>query len=127
MKIIVTAIILLLCTIVPAIAIFVHEDARTSDLTAEILARAPERGNFWPRKVVVPAGKKVKLRIRNVDTVTHGFTIPAFDIRAGDIKAGHYAIVEFTPDKPGEYAFYCTAWCGEFHLQMRGVLKVTAQ
>ncbi len=126
MKIIVTAVILLSCTIVPVIAIFVHEDARTSDLTAEILARAPERGNFWPRKVVVPAGKKVKLRIRNVDTVTHGFAIPALDINAGEIKAGHYAIVEFTPEKPGEYAFYCTAWCGEFHLQMRGVVEVTA-
>jgi heme/copper-type cytochrome/quinol oxidase subunit 2 len=126
MKIIITAVILLLCTFIPAIAIFVHEDARTSDLTAEILARAPERGNFWPREVVVPAGKKVKLRIRNVDTVTHGFVIPAMDIRVGDIKAGHYAIVEFIPEKPGEYAFYCTAWCSEFHLQMRGVLEVTA-
>ena len=126
MKIIITAVILLLCTFIPAIAIFVHEDARTSDLTAEILARAPERGNFWPREVVVPAGKKVKLRIRNVDTVTHGFVIPAMDIRVGDIKAGPYAIVEFIPEKPGEYAFYCTAWCSEFHLQMRGVLEVTA-
>ena len=126
MKILITATILLLCTAVPIIAIFLHEDARTSDLTAEILTRAPERGNFWPRKLVLPAGKKVKLRIRNVDTVTHGFAIPALDINAGEIKAGHYTTVEFTPTKPGQYDFYCTAWCGEFHLQMRGVLEVTA-
>ena len=127
MKIIITAVILLLCTIIPIIAIIVHENARTSDLTAEILARAPERGNFWPRKLSVPVGEKVKLRIRNVDTVTHGFAIPALGINAGEIKAGHYAIVEFTPEKPGEYDFYCTAWCSEFHLQMRGVLEVTAR
>ena len=126
MKLIVTAIILLLCTAIPVILIFAHENARTSDLTAEILARAPERGNFWPRKLSLPVGEKVKLRIRNVDTVTHGFAIPALGIKAGEIKAGHYIIVEFTPQEPGEYDFYCTAWCGESQLQMRGVLEITA-
>ncbi len=126
MKLIVTAIILLSCTVVPVVAILVHERARTSDLTAEILARAPERGNFWPRELVLPVGEKVKLRIRNVDTVTHGFAIPALGIQARDIKAGHYTIIEFTPETAGKYDFYCTAWCGEFHLQMRGVLEITA-
>ena len=125
MKLIITAIILLSCTVVPVIAILAHERARTSDLTAEILARAPERGNFWPRRLSLPVGKKVKLRIRNVDTVTHGFAIPAMGVEAQEIKAGHYIIVEFTPQKPGEYDFYCTAWCSESHLQMRGVLEIT--
>ena len=126
MKLIITAIILLSCTVVPLIAILAHESARTSDLTAEILARAPERGNFWPRKLSLPAGEKVKLRIRNVDTVTHGFAIPALGVEAQEIKAGHYTIVEFTPQTPGEYEFYCTAWCSEHHLSMRGVLEITA-
>ena len=125
MKRVIVVVMLLLCTVAPVVAIFVHESARTSDLTAEILARAPERGNFSPRKLVVPAGKNVKLRIRNVDTVMHGFAIPALGVSAGEIKAGHSQIVEFTPDKPGKYDFYCTAWCSEFHLQMRGVLEVT--
>ncbi len=104
-----------------------YESRRTSDLTADILARAPEKGNFWPRLIKVSTGKKVKLRIRNIDTVMHGFAIPALEVDAGEIKAGYNKILEFTPQKPGRYDFYCTTWCSEFHLQMRGILEVTAQ
>ncbi len=126
-KTILTAVLLLACTIGPIVMTLAYESYRTRDLTAEILARAPERGNFSPRVVKVPFGQKVKLRIRNVDTVMHGFAIPALEVDAGEIKAGHYSILQFTPEKPGEYDFYCTVWCSEFHLQMRGLLVVTAQ
>ena len=142
---IVSAVILLLCTAVPVAGIFWYESARTRGITAEILCRAPERGNFLvkplvadlkllreqrgdgPRKLSVPVGEKVRLRVRNVDTVTHGFAIPALDIEGEDIKAGQQRIIEFTPEKPGRYDFYCTAWCSEHHLQMRGVLEVVAK
>ena len=126
-KTVVSAILLLACTVLPVIATLVYESHRTSDLTADILARAPEKGNFSPRLVKVSVGEKVKLRIRNVDTVMHGFAIPALEVDAGEIKAGYNKILEFTPQKPGRYDFYCTTWCSEFHLQMRGILEVTAQ
>ncbi len=126
-KTIVSAVLVLACTIGPIVATLAYESYRTRDLTAEILARAPEKGNYSPRLVTVAFGQKIKLRVRNVDTVTHGFAIPALEVDAGEIQAGHYAILEFTPEKPGEYDFYCTTWCSEFHLQMRGMLVVTAQ
>ncbi len=126
-KTIVSAILVLACTVGPIIATLAYESSRTRDLTAEILARTPEKGNFSPRYIKVPFGQKVKLRVRNVDTVMHGFAIPALGIDAGEIGAGHYAILEFTPEKPGKYDFYCTTWCSEFHLQMRGVLEVAAR
>ena len=123
-KAVISAILLLGCTVIPVIAIFAYESHRTSDVTAEVVARAPERGNFRPQRIVVPVGEKAKLRIRNVDTVVHGFAIPALGLDAGEIKAGHVAILEFTPEKIGTYDFYCTVWCSEFHLQMRGILEV---
>ena len=124
-KLLVTAI-LLLCTAAPVAAIFWYEAARREGFTAEILARSPERGNFLPRKLSFPVGKeKVRLRIRNVDTVTHGFASPGLGIEALERTAGHSAIVEFTPTTPGTYAFYCTAWCSEHHLQMKGVIEIT--
>ncbi len=127
-KIIISAVLVLACTVGPIVATLIYESYQTRDLTAEIIARAPEKGNYSPRFLSVPVGKKVKLRVRNVDTVTHGFAIPALQIDAGEIKAGHSVILpEFTPDKPGKYDFYCTVWCSEHHLQMRGVLEVTAQ
>ncbi len=116
-------ILVLLATVGVIASLFYGKDTSYTD----IVARAPEKGNFSPRVVKVPFGEKVKLRIRNVDTVMHGFAIPALEVDAGEIKAGHYAILEFTPEKPGEYDFYCTVWCSEFHLQMRGLLVVSAQ
>ena len=112
------------CTVLPIVAIFAYEAYRTRDITAEIIARAPERGNFLPQELTVPAGRKVRLRVRNVDTVTHGFAIPALGVDAGEIKAGHVVVLEFTPEKIGEHNFYCTVWCSDHHLQMRGTLKV---
>ena len=114
----------LFCIAGPIVGTFLFESLRTRDITVEILARAPERGNFLPRKVVLPVGEKVKLRVRNVDTVTHGFAAPALNIDLGDIKAGQQAIAEFTPLQVGKYDFYCTAWCSEHHMQMRGVIEI---
>ena len=124
MKNLLVAIIVLACTIGPIAGAFFYESVRTADITHDIIARAPERGNFWPKQIEAKLGEKIKLRVRNIDTVVHGFAIPALDVEAGDIKAGHQVILEFTPEKAGEYDFYCTAWCGENHLQMRGILKV---
>jgi heme/copper-type cytochrome/quinol oxidase subunit 2 len=125
-KVIVSAVLVLACTVGPIVGTLLYERHRTSDLTAEIIARAPEKGNYSPQLLSVPVGEKIKLRVRNVDTVMHGFAIPALKVDAGEISAGHYAILEFTPEKPGKYDFYCTTWCSEFHLQMKGVLEVTA-
>ena len=120
------AALVLLSTVVPVAGIFAYESWRTRDLTTEIVARSPEKGNFHPQRVAVRAGQEVKLRIRNTDTVTHGFAIPALGVDAGEIKAGHVAWLTFTPQQGGTYDFYCTAWCSELHLQMRGVLEVAA-
>src|SRR3990172_4337295 len=94
---------LLGCTVVPIAGMFLYEAYRTRDLTAEILARAPEKGNYSPRKVTVPVGQKIKIRVRNVDTVMHGFAIPTLGVDAGEISAGHQVILEFTPQKLGEH------------------------
>jgi heme/copper-type cytochrome/quinol oxidase subunit 2 len=126
-KVIVSGVLVLVCTVGPIVGTWLYDRHVTSDLTAEILARAPEKGNYSPRFLSVPLGERVKLRVRNIDTVTHGFTIPGLQVDAGEIKAGHSVILEFTPEKVGKHDFYCTVWCGENHLQMKGVLEVAAK
>lgn len=125
-KKIVSIVLLVGCTVVPIIASVAYERHRAHDFTAEILARSPEKGNFSPRllKLTVADGDEVKLRIRNVDCVMHGFAIPELRVDAGEIKAGHTETVTFTPEEPGKYEYYCTVWCSEHHLQMRGVLEI---
>ena len=122
---IIVAVLVLGCTIVPIVTIFAYEAYRSRNLTHEIIARAPERGNYFPQKITSPVGKQIRLRVRNVDTVMHGFAIPDLDVDAGEISAGHHALLEFTPEQTGIYDFYCTTWCGDYHVQMRGILEVT--
>jgi cytochrome c oxidase subunit 2 len=97
------------------------------DYTVEILVRSPEKGNFTPQNVTVPVGERATLRLRNVDTVTHGFAIPTLGVEAVEIPSGQVVTVEFTPEQTGSHDFYCTVWCSDYHLQMRGVVEVVTQ
>jgi len=90
----------------------------------ELLARAPERGNWSPQTIRVEKGKEVTLVIRNPDIVTHGFYLPEFGLSAMEIKAGDVREISFTPDVAGEFTFYCSAWCSDYHMNMRGTLIV---
>jgi len=90
----------------------------------ELLARAPERGNWSPQSIQVEKGKEVTLVIRNVDVVTHGFYLPEFGISETEIKAGDVREVSFTPNVEGEFTFYCSVWCSDHHMNMRGTLTV---
>ncbi len=107
-----------------------YERGRSADRrTIEIRAQAPEKGNFYPRKIGVAAGEQIRLRVRNVDTVGHGFTIPALNVGVAEIKPGEVALLDVTvPEQAGEYIFFCTVWCSQDHMQMRGELSsVSAQ
>ena len=92
--------------------------------TVDLIARAPENGNWHPREITLRRDEKVKLRIRNIETVTHGFAIPALDIAVGDIRAGEVKVVEFTPRIKGHFDFMCTVWCSKYHLGMTGKIVV---
>lgn len=97
---------------------------RSRFYTQVLIARAPEHGNWYPQKFTVPFNKEVKILIRNIETVTHGFAIPDFNVAAGEIKAGEVKVVSFTPDKKGTFPFMCTVWCSDRHMEMRGELTV---
>lgn len=101
-----------------------YEHSRSADRrTIEIRAQAPEKGNFYPGRIEVAVGERVRLRVRNVDTVGHGFAIPTLNIGIAEIKPGEVALFDVTLPEPGsEYEFLCTVWCSQDHMQMRGVL-----
>lgn len=90
----------------------------------ELLARAPEKGNWFPQELKVKKDKEVVLFIRNIDTVSHGFYLPAFEIMEREIKAGEIKEVRFLAKKTGEFPFYCALWCGDNHMHMQGRLVV---
>ena len=97
---------------------------RVKFYTVELIARAPEHGNWYPRKIKLAYGKEAKLLIRNIETVTHGFAIPDLNVGVDQIKAGEVKVVKFTPNKKGTFPFMCTVWCSERHMEMRGEIIV---
>lgn len=114
-----------LATIGTFLGVFGIEKYRRSKFyTIELLARQPKYGNWYPRKFTIPYGKEARILIRNTETVTHGFAIPAFNVAAKEIKAGQVVVVKLTPDKRGTFPFMCTIWCSDEHLQMTGEVTV---
>ena len=114
----------LLATVGTALAILGYEVLAEPTATVELVARAPERGNWSPRAIEIEKGKETTLRIRNADIVTHGFYLPDLGLNVGAIKAGDVYELTFTPDTAGEFTFYCGVWCSDYHMQMRGTLIV---
>jgi len=92
--------------------------------TTELIAREPAHGNWYPRTLKVPYGKEVKILIRNIGTVSHGFALPEFNAGVAEIKAGEVAVVKFLANKKGTFPFMCTIWCSAEHLQMNGEVVV---
>lgn len=92
--------------------------------TLELIARAPERGNWSPQTLHVHKGRRVTLVIRNSDMVTHGFYLPEYDLKVPEIKVGDRKTLTFTPDHAGTFTFYCSVWCSDYHMNMRGSLVV---
>jgi heme/copper-type cytochrome/quinol oxidase subunit 2 len=134
-KELIAVILVILSTLGAIIGIFGYENyRRKKHFTVELIARAPENGNWYckqnpknPRQIRVPSGRKVTLLIRNIDTVTHGFAIPDLGVPiegSAEIKAGEVKKVTFTPQKKGVFPFMCTVWCSMRHMEMTGELIV---
>jgi len=88
-----------------------------------LVARTVERGGWSPARIVVKQGQRVRLRIL-ADDVTHGFQLLHFGVDAGAIKTGTTKVVEFTPDRAGEFPFYCSVRCSPLHMALMGTLVV---
>jgi len=91
----------------------------------ELLAIQPKNGNWQPNEIRLERGRPVRLKIRNVETVSHGFALPDFGIGIAEIKPGEVHVIDFTPDRTGVFPFYCTVWCSNEHMAMSGRVIVT--
>jgi len=87
--------------------------------TIEIVCR---KSYYTPDKIVISKGELARIVLTSQD-VTHGFAIDEFDV-AREVPAGPPTVIEFTPDRAGEFRFYCVVRCGRDHLKMQGTLVV---
>lgn len=80
------------------------------------------RQYVWePATITAKKGELVRLIIHNAD-VKHGLVIPDLGVNQDVPPDG--AVVEFVASKMGTFEFFCSVWCGEGHMEMRGKIVV---
>ncbi len=84
-----------------------------------------EAGSFYfkPNLITVKKGQKVKIILTSRDMM-HDFFLDEFDVKSPITKEGETNTVEFTPDKTGQFEFYCSV--GQ-HRKMGQVGKLIVQ
>src|SRR5262245_32425185 len=95
------------------------ERRTTVPVTIQMTAKKYE---FSPSPVTVTKGQPVKLEVTAMDK-THGIEIKEFKVKA-KLEKGKMTVVEFTPDKAGEFEIKCSEFCGLGHGHMKGKLVV---
>ncbi len=84
------------------------------------------RSSFEPYKIEVNKGDKVTIHMTNIEQTTdelHGLGILEYNINVV-VDPGETKTVEFTADKQGVYAYYCTNFCSALHQEMQGYMLV---
>jgi cytochrome c oxidase subunit 2 len=78
---------------------------------------------YSPNEIRLKVGVPVTLEFTSQDVVM-GFNVPDLKIRT-DIIPNIKTRLALTPDRVGEFPFYCDIFCGSGHEDMSGVLIVT--
>ncbi len=90
---------------------------------------------YLPDTIFANQNDLVYIKVRNTDTVAHGFSLPTFSINNQSIAAatGNAStdliptdtyLTEFYVSQPGIYEFFCSNNCGAGHDQMIGYIVV---
>jgi cytochrome c oxidase subunit 2 len=79
---------------------------------------------FVPSDIELKKGEPVVLEFTSAD-VLMGFSLPDFKLRT-DIPPGIVTRLRFAPDRVGSFEFVCDNFCGDFHEDMAGKIRVTA-
>ena len=105
--------------LVSVVAITASSAVMADDSVIQITAKKFE---YSLRTLTLKKGVPVVLELTALDRA-HGFNLPDFGVRI-DVLPGKVTRIRFTPDKTGEFVFFCDVFCGDGHEEMSGVLTV---
>lgn len=94
---------------------------KIGDITQRTIHVGVRQWEWFPVKLAADYGERVVLIMHNAD-VTHSISIPDLDVKQDIPDDG--AVVQFTADKRGTFAFFCDTPCGKGHDQMRGEITI---
>jgi cytochrome c oxidase subunit 2 len=91
---------------------------RTPPPAANVIDISADMGGFSRSEIRVKAGQSVTVRLTSLDNSSHTDGGGKHQWAVDEVKASVVApalgsnTVTFTPDRPGEYTFYCDICCG---------------
>ncbi|HLD13737.1 MAG TPA: cupredoxin domain-containing protein [Burkholderiales bacterium] len=88
----------------------------------QVIRLTAKKFEYDLREITLKKGVPVVLELTSLDRV-HGFNQPDFGVR-GDAVPGMVTRIRFTPDKTGEFVFFCDVFCGDGHEEMSGTLII---
>ena len=89
----------------------------------EVIRIVAKKFEFMPNAITLRKGVPVIIELSSMDVIM-GFNCTDLKVRA-DILPGKTARVRLTPERPGEFAFFCDIFCGSGHEDMNGTITVT--
>jgi cytochrome c oxidase subunit 2 len=81
-----------------------------------------KRFSFDPGIITLKKGEPVVLAVRSLD-VPHGIRFPDVNVVVKASK-GSAGVVQFTPEKAGDFVGQCSVFCGAGHGSMKLTLHV---
>jgi len=91
--------------------------------TIEVIAR---RYTFEPATIEAVAGERLRILVKSGDGL-HGFEIKKFKVSKEIPRGSEPVVIEFTATETGKFPILCSAFCGDGHGDMKGMLVVTAR
>jgi len=89
----------------------------------QVVKLTAKKYDFEPATITAVRGRPVRIEATALDH-DHGIEIKEFGVKQ-KLEKGRPTIIEFTPDKAGEFTFNCSVFCGLGHHGMKGRLVVT--
>lgn len=111
-------------TVTPTTVITQSTNAASPTAVMQQTTIAVEGGSFYfkPNTITVKKGEKVKIIFTNAGGI-HDLVIDGYNVQTPRIPSGSSATVEFTADKVGTFAFYCSVG-NHRQMGMAGTLTV---
>ena len=90
--------------------------------TIEVIAR---RYTFEPATIEAVEGERLRILVKSGDGL-HGFEIKKFKVSKEIPRGSDPVVIEFTASEAGKFPILCSAFCGDGHGDMKGMLVVAA-
>jgi plastocyanin len=78
---------------------------------------------FTPSTITLKKGQPAQITFKNMGAFPHNLTIADLNVKTKTIQPGEQDIIQFTPDKTGQFTFMCTV-PGHADKGMKGTLTV---